>query len=91
MPSYTNGDLHYQVEEIESPECPVSIITPRNRLLVIQAIQANHAKNAGGIVGGQDAGKWSEQWFDIVTVIESQKILEHNARIEEEIRQSKKK
>ena len=92
MPLYEDGELRYAVDDVELEACPVSVITPQSRELVNLVTRAHHAySQSGAAFGGADSRKWPGRWFDAVTVIEQQKILEHNARLRAEVEAMKRK
>lgn len=56
----------------------MSFITPQSRELVRIVTQSERTKAP---FGGNDSRKFPSWWFDAITCIEQQKILEHNARV----------
>jgi hypothetical protein len=73
---------------VVSDECPVSAIKPEMQQLVQIAAQEGHSFRAtGASLLGPKSGKWPAWWFDVVTTLEMQRVLEHNARVEAEMQQ----
>lgn len=76
--------------DIECDECPAAIITPDSKELITLDARYRRLKEASGAtLYGPDARRWPAWWADVVTTIETQRVLSHNARIEAEVRQAK--
>jgi len=86
LPEYTTGNKKlYGVEGVVSEECPVSAIKPEIQQLVqIAALDAHSFRSSGATMFGSNSGQWPAWWFDLITTIEMQRVLEHNARMEAE-------
>lgn len=83
MPEYAAGSLVYIVPDVQSDECPVSLITQESlALLRLEAQNGSLHKAAGASIGGPDAGTWPAWWADVVTTISRARNAEENARIE---------
>lgn len=75
----------YQIDGIESSECPVSIITAESReILDLEARGRRYRSSLGASLFGSDSAKWPAWWADAVNLIEINRILQHNAQIEAE-------
>jgi hypothetical protein len=73
----------FSIEGLEIQECPRSYITPRSTELVNIFGSAQHAtKASGAALYGPDLAKWPAWAVDACVVLEIERILEHNARIE---------
>ena len=82
--------MHWQVPDVQCDECPVALITAESQELVTLDARYRRTKDAAGAtLFGPDARRWPAWWADVVTTIETQRVLAHNARIEAEVRQAK--
>ena len=65
--------------DIESNECPVSLITlapwgPEIRTMVTEISQGMRIKElTGAWAGGNDSSRWDARWFDAVDVAEMER------------------
>ncbi len=83
VPEYTAGNLVYVVPDVQSDECPVSLITQESLVLLrLESQNGSLHKAAGASIGGPDAGAWPAWWADVVTTISRARNAEENARIE---------
>ncbi len=80
--------------DVESAECPVSVVKRNQRLqwlIRLLAENRNVHTATGACLYGHDASKWPAIFWDAVTTEEQYRILEHNARVTAEAAELKRK
>lgn len=78
-------EIPFFVDELESAECPVSILAgaPEIRAWLEMESESRRTKEAAGATFcGPDSGRWFGWWSDVVTTIESARVLIESARID---------
>jgi len=56
--------------DVESPACPVSVITPESLAAVRQFSEARRTHKLGGVLHGADSSLWPARWYDAVALLE---------------------